>query len=136
MQNIRNIIFDLGGVMLNIDLKRTAAAFTSLGQQSFETLFNIGHAADFFKEYECGLIDDAGFVAAIKDRFHQKVTDKQVIDAWNALLLDFPPSRIEFLKSISSKYRLFLFSNTNALHRDAFDIIYQNTFRNGHLDDL
>ena len=92
--------------------------------------------ADFFKEYECGLIDDAGFVAAIKDRFQQNVTDGQVIAAWNALLLDFPPSRIEFLKSISSKYRLFLFSNTNALHREAFNIIYQNTFKNGHLDEL
>jgi len=136
MQNIKNIIFDLGGVILNIDLKRTAAAFTSLGQQSFENLFNIGHAADFFKEYECGLIDDAGFVAAIKDRLQQNVTDGQVIAAWNSLLLDFPPSRIEFLKSISSKYRLFLFSNTNSLHRDAFNIIYQNTFKNGHLDEL
>jgi len=136
MQNIKNVIFDLGGVILNIDLKKTAKAFTGLGHESFENLFNIGHAAGFFKEYECGLIDDAGFVNAIKDRFQQKVSDEQVIAAWNALLLDFPPSRIDFLKSISSRYRLFLFSNTNALHREAFNIIYKNTFKNGHLDDL
>jgi putative hydrolase of the HAD superfamily len=136
MQNIKNVIFDLGGVILNIDVKKTAAAFTSLGHESFENLFNIGHAAGFFKEYECGIIDDAGFIAAIKERFQQNVTDIQIIDAWNALLLDFPGSRIEFLKSIGSKYRLFLFSNTNALHREAFNIIYQNTFKNGHLDEL
>lgn len=136
MQNIKNVIFDLGGVILNIDIKKTAAAFTRLGQESFENLFNIGHAAGFFKEYECGLIDDSGFVNAIKDRFQQKVSDEQVIAAWNALLLDFPPSRIDFLKSIRSKYRLFLFSNTNALHWEAFNLIYQNTFKNGRLDEL
>jgi len=136
MQNIKNVIFDLGGVILNIDIKKTAAAFTRLGQESFENLFNIGHAAGFFKEYECGLIDDTGFITAVKERFQNKVTDQQVIDAWNALLLDFPASRIDFLKNIGSKYRLFLFSNTNALHREAFNVIYQNSFKNGHLDEL
>ena len=136
MENIRNVIFDLGGVILNIDIKRTAAAFTKLGQESFERLFNIGHASDFFKEYECGLIDDTGFIAAVKERFPHEVSDEQVVEAWNALLLDFPASRIELLKSIASKYRLFLFSNTNALHRTEFDRIYENTFQSGRLDDL
>jgi len=135
MQNIKNVIFDLGGVILNIDIKKTAAAFTRLGHESFENLFNIGHAAGFFKEYECGLIDDTGFITAIKERFQNKVTDQQVIDAWNALLLDFPASRIDFLKNIGSKYRLFLFSNTNALHLSSFQQSFQNVY-GFPMDDL
>ncbi|MBS1662509.1 MAG: HAD family phosphatase, partial [Bacteroidetes bacterium] len=56
MQGIKNIIFDLGGVIINLDNKRTEDAFTSLGVKDIRSYFGHGHAASFFKEYEVGRI--------------------------------------------------------------------------------
>src|SRR5205823_3635700 len=64
-----------------------------------------------------------------------EISDQDVIDAWNALLLEFPPERIGLLKELKSRYRLFLFSNTNAIHYNKFRQMYHNSF-SGELEDL
>ena len=135
MQGIKNIIFDLGGVILNLDNQRTEAAFTSLGVKDIRSYFGHGHAASFFKEYEVGRIDDRQFIDSIRDLTGLSVPDQSIIDGWNALLLDFPPERIQLLKQLRKNYRLFLFSNTNALHLNSLQQIYVNTFGGGALED-
>jgi putative hydrolase of the HAD superfamily len=136
MQGIKNVIFDLGGVILNLDNRRTEAAFEAMGVKGFREYFGLGYAASFFKDYEVGKLTDAEFVAAIKQMADLKVTDQAVIDAWNALLLDFPPERINLLKELGKKYRLFLFSNTNSLHLISFQETYRRTYGDAELDDL
>ncbi len=131
---IKNIVFDLGGVLLNLDMQRTHRAFENIGVKDVAALFNIGHAASYFKDYEVGTITDAEFVQAIKKHGAIDVPDNAVIDAWNALLLDFPPERIELLRSLKDKYRVFLFSNTNAIHLEDFHRKYTATY-GGSLDD-
>ncbi len=135
MQNIKNIIFDLGGVILNLDMKRSEEAFVSMGLAHFRDLFGQGHADSFFKEYETGKIDDRQFLQAVKDAIGLPVTDQAVTDAWNAMLLDFPSERIVLLEKLSRQYRLFLFSNTNALHLAAFRQKFRDAFGNRELDD-
>src|ERR1051325_2548756 len=137
MQGIKNIIFDLGGVIINLDNKRTEDAFTSLGLKDIRSYFGHGHAASFFKEYEVGGISDRQFIDSIKGLTGlMSVPDQAIIDSWNALLLDFPPERIQLLKELRKSYRLFLFSNTNALHLSALRQIYIKTFGGGALEDL
>ncbi|MBS1665229.1 MAG: HAD-IA family hydrolase, partial [Bacteroidetes bacterium] len=63
------------------------------------------------------------------------VPDQAILDAWNALLLDFPAERIQLLKELRKSYRLFLFSNTNALHLAHLRQIYIDTFGGGALED-
>src|SRR5215469_12795884 len=112
MKGIRNIIFDLGGVIINLDNKRTEDAFVRLGAKDFRQYFGHGHAADFFKEYEVGKLSDQEFVDAIRQMLgNASITDQDIIDGWNALLLDFPEERIHLLKQLGKTYRLFLFSN-------------------------
>lgn len=135
MEGIKNIIFDLGGVILNLDNRRTEEAFTKLGVKDIRQYFGHGHAAAFFKEYEMGRITDKEFVDAIRDLTGAAVPDQAIIDAWNALLLDFPPERIDLLRKLGKSYRLFLFSNTNALHLAALRRIYADAFGRGMLDD-
>ncbi len=135
MQNIQNIIFDLGGVILNLDNQRTEDAFTALGVKNFRELFGHGHAASFFKEYETGKISDREFIDNVKQSAALSVPDEVVIDAWNAMLLDFPSERIELLQKLGRHYRIFLFSNTNAMHLAALQKIYHAAFSNGELDD-
>src|SRR5450432_86523 len=135
MDNVKNIIFDLGGVIMDIDVKQTLHAFTKLGIKNIENYFGHGFAASFFSDHEAGRISDEEFLNEIKKLLTAEVSDEDVINAWNALLLRFPPERIKLLKELKSSYRLFLFSNTNAIHYDKFSEIYRDTY-SGELEDL
>jgi HAD superfamily hydrolase (TIGR01509 family) len=135
MDNIKNIIFDLGGVIMDIDVKQTLNAFSGLGIKNIENYFGHGFAASFFSDHEAGRISDEEFLKEIKKLLTGEVSDEDIIEAWNALLLEFPPERINLLREIKSRYRLFLFSNTNAIHYDKFREIYRSSFK-GELEDL
>jgi len=135
MDNVKNIIFDLGGVIMDIDVKRTLHAFTELGIRNIHEYFGHGFAASFFSDHEAGRISDEHFIREIKKLLSEEVSDEAVINAWNALLLHFPPDRIDLLRSLKGKYRLLLYSNTNAIHYQKFSEIYRETF-GGRLEDL
>lgn len=135
MKGIKNIIFDLGGVILNIDIKRTENALKELGIDNFSEYMTQFHIASFFREYETGKIDDAAFIKSIQSLSVKELPEEEAINAWNALLLDFPQERIELLKNLKNKYRLFLLSNTNAIHHRQFQKqLYLQT--GGYLEDL
>jgi putative hydrolase of the HAD superfamily len=136
MQGIKNIIFDLGGVLLNLDMQKTEDAFTSMGVKDFKSFFALGHAASFFKEYEVGAISDDQFVDSLLNLIGPQYDRQAVIAGWNALLRDFPPERIALLQALAKKYRIFLFSNTNALHMQAFQATYSDAFGGNLLDKL
>lgn len=135
MQGIKNIIFDLGGVIINLDNQLTEDAFVAMGVKNFREYFGHGHAASFFKQYEVGAITDRQFIDSLKQLTGLSLPEEKVIKGWNALLKDFPPERIQLLNDLKTRYRLFLFSNTNALHLEALQQIYRDTFGNGELDD-
>jgi glucose-1-phosphatase len=120
MKAIKNIIFDLGGVVLNIDFKKTDSAFKLLGWESFSEHITQFHITDLFEKYETGGIDDLQFLEGISGLMGKPAQHEHLINAWNALLLDFPPRRIELLKKLKTRYRTFLLSNTNALHLQAY----------------
>jgi glucose-1-phosphatase len=125
---MQNIIFDLGGVLLNLDILKTRQAFIDLGITNIDDYFGIGYAGSFFKDYEIGALNDEEFVEAARKLTRPGTTAQAVIDAWNGILLDFPKERVELLQRLGKKYRIFLFSNTNSLHMQSF----QKTFREVH----
>jgi FMN phosphatase YigB (HAD superfamily) len=117
---IRNIIFDLGGIFMNIDYQRTEDAFIHLGVTHFPAMFTQHHANPLFADFETGKIPPETFYIRFRKAVGIPLTDTQICDAWNAMLLDFPPERIDWLQQIGRRYRIFLFSNTNQVHYDAF----------------
>lgn len=135
MQNIENLIFDLGGVILTLDMPRAEHHFTDLGVKDYNTLFRSGNVSSFFKDYEVGGISDAEFLQALRNLAGLPLTDEALVAAWNAMLGYFPEERIALLNKLKSKYRLFLFSNTNALHLTAFRKIYTDAFNGNVFDD-
>lgn len=135
MKEISNIIFDLGGVIMDIDVKHTLRAFEKLGLDSIEEMFGHGFASSFFSDHEAGRIGDEEFVSEIKKMLTGEVSDEEVIEAWNALLLRFPEDRIQLLQDLKKKYRIFLFSNTNAIHYQKFSEMFRQHFP-GTLEDL
>ncbi|MEO8582429.1 MAG: HAD family phosphatase [Flavitalea sp.] len=135
MQNIKNVIFDLGGVILNIDFKKTEAAFKILGIDKFSDHISQTYISDFFEKNETGMLTDDEFVEGIQKIIGKPTDRDKIISAWNALLLDFPPERIELLKKIKTKYRLFLLSNTNSIHVQEFNPRLFQLY-GFHLEDL
>ena len=120
MQNIKNIIFDLGGVIMNIDFKKTEEAFHLLGLENFSDHISQFHITDFFEKYETGMLSDEDFVKGLRKLSGKDIPTEKIIAAWNALLLDFPSKRIGLLKKLKTQYRTFLLSNTNSIHHDEF----------------
>jgi putative hydrolase of the HAD superfamily len=128
MENISTIIFDLGGVIMDIDVKKTLNAFSNLGLSNVHEFFGHGFAASFFSDHEAGRITDEEFLQEIKKLLSGEVDTESVIEAWNALLLRFPPERIALLKNLKNRYRIFLYSNTNAIHQEKFKEIFRKSF--------
>ena len=134
MATIKNIIFDLGGVLLNIDYNKTSEAFKNLGIKNFDELFSQFKADELFEKLETGNITEDNFYQSIQkySKLPLEVTDIKA--AWNMMLLDFRKDSISFLESISDKYNLFLLSNTNSIHYTAFQQILQKETGKRELD--
>lgn len=125
MQGVKNIIFDLGGVILDIDIQKTAEAFREMGIPSFSEMFTQHYSNNLFVQLETGAISPEAFYEAFRNETGMSLEDDAIKDAWNALLLDFRKPSLEWLDSIKDKYQIFLFSNTNQIHHDAFIEKYQ-----------
>ncbi|TKK71452.1 HAD family phosphatase [Ilyomonas limi] len=135
MQNIRNIIFDLGGVFIEIDYAKTQQAFTNLQVQNFHQFYTQSHANDLFEALEMGKIDAATFYNNFRSHTNTTLADEQIKESWNALLGSFYEDRLQWLDKIKNKYKLFLLSNTNAIHHKAFTKTYQQQTGKRSFDD-
>lgn len=125
LKNIKNIIFDFGNVLLNINPALTAEAFKKLGIKDESDFFGGRSSIELMVKYERGQATSEEFIQAISASVSDKVTSEQIIDAWNALLLDFPSMRVELLQQLRSDYRLFLLSNTNQIHFEKYTQQFQ-----------
>ncbi len=126
IQGIRHIIFDLGGVLLNIDYKRTEEAFIQLGVADFPQRYSQLSQTTVFDDFETGKISTDVFINHMQQMAGKPLTEEQIINAWNAMLLDFPLRRLQILQQLRPYYDLLLLSNTNEIHEAAFnDILYK-----------
>ncbi len=135
MQQTKAIIFDLGGVLLNIDFQLSEKAFTELGIENFADFFNQFHSNDLFKRLETGM-DDQLFYDDLRTATGLSLTNEQIRDAWNALLLDYRPDSVALLPKLKEKYKLYLLSNTNEIHLQEFQRRYEAWRPGQAFDDL
>ncbi len=115
MKNIKAIIFDLGGVILNINYQNTISEFEKLGLKNADTLYSKNMQASLFNQLEIGKISEKKFLLEIKKKIPQSSFFK-IKSAWNSMLLDLPKERITLIKLLKKKYKIFLLSNTNIIH--------------------
>ncbi|MGE0635200.1 MAG: HAD family hydrolase [Bacteroidia bacterium] len=134
--NTKNIIFDLGGVILNIDYRLTSQAFKNLGLSDFDEKYSQAKQSHLFDRLETGTVAPEQFRLELKAYFNQQVSDADLDNAWNAMLLDLPQQRIDLLKELSTKYRLFLLSNTNIIHYQAYSAYLKRTFGKMIFDEI
>jgi glucose-1-phosphatase len=134
--SIKNIIFDFGGVICNIDVNLTRKAFVNLGLKNFDTGDSITSTSGLFEGLETGAITPARFREQMRQFFECGITDEQIDGAWNSLLLDIPEPRIRLLEELSKRYRIFLLSNSNKIHYDCYVKTFREQFGYADFDAL
>ena len=122
---IKNILFDLGGVILDINIQATLKRFYELGFPAELMQYPESMNTDVFFKYQTGKLDTVQFRNAIRKSTGVEMSDQVFDEAWNAMLVRIPKERTELLKRLSERYALFLLSNTSALHVEVFEPMYQ-----------
>jgi glucose-1-phosphatase len=120
MSTIDTLIFDLGGVLYDIDVNLTAKAFTHLGISNMEELHYALIRENIYERLETGYCSPAQFHDAIRRLSGIMLPDEQVDAAWDALLIKFPEQRVKMLLNLRGNYRIMLLSNTNSIHFDYY----------------
>ena len=112
---INTIIFDFGDIFINLDKKATMDGFKKLGLKEWNNELD---QLNF--QFEKGNISREEFLAGFQKQM-PNASIEEILEAWNAILADFPLYRLEFLQMLSKKYKLFLLSNTDSIHIDTFE---------------
>ena len=136
LKGVDAIIFDLGGVIIDLDFQRSIDQFSVLCGKSTELIRQGIFESGLLHRYEKGLYTDAQFLSEIEKRFELTCYPSSIEQAFLALLLNIPPARMELIRNLSKKYRLFVLSNTSAIHYREVNAILKRDTRYQHLDDL
>jgi glucose-1-phosphatase len=123
LKGIKNIIFDLGGVILNLDMHASLKEFFKLGLIQEVTDSTPGrYYHEVFHRLQTGQVTPDQFHKRIREILSNPgVTDRQIDEAWCAMLKGIPASRIETIRNVKKKYHVYLFSNTNSIHIDRLE---------------
>ncbi|MFD0794381.1 HAD family hydrolase [Mucilaginibacter litoreus] len=117
MQNIKNIIFDYGNVIFTIDFKKAQLAFKELGINDPDDFFGHRQQDQIFDRFDRGEVTADEFREYVREKTgNPAITNQQIDDAWNSLLIGIAPGNHELLLKFKEKYRTFLLSNINAIH--------------------
>ena len=124
---LKNILFDLGGVLLNLDMGKTRSAFAQLGwkEENWKGISQSGYL--IFENLEIGLDSPVQFREQLRQILPGNPTDAEIDRAWNAMLIDFPAEIVDYLVRLKDRYRLYILSNTNELHLQRFRDIFEQS---------
>lgn len=122
-EDIDTIIFDFGGVIIQLNYQATIDAFKKLGIENFDEMYSQAEQSNLFNDIETGKISPQRFINGLLDYLPSNTSPNKVVEAWNAMILDVPQQNIKLLEKLSEKYKIFLLSNTNSLH---IDLAYRN----------
>lgn len=114
--SVKNLIFDLGGVILDLSVDHTLNAFAELSRMPKEKVHDLYFSAPGFLEYEKGRMDDKRFRDYVRATYAISASDRDIDNAWIAMLRGIPPLKLELLKKLQSEFQVFLLSNTNNIH--------------------
>lgn len=123
MKAIKNIIFDLGGVLIHLQPKWTEAAFCALvgDKKEYARISSLLEDENIFNDFETGTIGESTFIEALQKYNPNPVTRAQIETAWNAMLLDIPASGLNLVRDLQKRgYKVYLLSNTNSIHLTEF----------------
>ncbi len=127
MKTIENILFDLGGVLLRLDMGKTRSEFAKLGwkEDDWKGITHDGYL--IFENLEIGLDSPAQFRKTLKQLLPGNPSDQEIDFAWSAMLLGFPSGIVAYLSKLKEKYKLYVLSNTNEIHLLRFTELFEQS---------
>ena len=133
-KNIKNIVFDLGGVLIDLDFKSAINGLQKAGFTNVKEQLQAFDREGIFQKFELGEISADEFRASIRENSNVSLTDEEVDSLWNLMLLEIPREKLELILDLRSKYMVYLLSNTNSIH---WDYVCKNAFnyRGFRMDD-
>lgn len=136
-ESVEALVFDLGGVLLDVQMQRTLRAFEALGVCGVGAAEVIDGNRACFRDLELGLITQEEFAEAVRQTFPAVtgISDERLLEVWNAMLMPFDERRVELLRELGAHYPIYLLSNTNLPHRIRFRELFRERF-GGCFDDL
>ena len=120
MAAVKNLIFDLGNVLYDIDFKKMNIAFASIGIEGFDQYFTLNKSHQLFLDLEMGFVNEQEFYDGVRTLSNLPLSNNQINYAWNALLVGFRKNSIQWIYENNKRYNTFLYSNTNQIHHDHF----------------
>ncbi len=131
VSSVKNLIFDLGGVILDLSVNHTLTSLASLSKMSHEKVEELYVKSPGFLQYEKGLIDDRAFRDFVRQTFSIPADDAAIDDCWNAMLRGIPAVKLDLLLRLQNEFQVFLLSNTNAIHLQHINEVILSESRHG-----
>ena len=126
----KNIIFDLGGVILDLGIEKTIQEFKKIGIPDFDKLYSYFKSSKIFIDFELGKITPNDFRNQLRKFTNNNLSDEEIDFAWNTMIVNIPLERLQLLEKLSERYRTFLLSNTNEIHLKCYNNIIKK--KSGH----
>ena len=124
-KNIKNIVFDLGGVLVDLDFKSAINGLQKAGFANVKEQLQAFDREGIFQKFELGEMTTEEFRSAIRENSTVTLTDEEVDALWNLMLLEIPREKLELILDLRGKYMVYLLSNTNSIH---WDYVCKNAF--------
>jgi glucose-1-phosphatase len=122
---IKNIIFDLGGIFIDIHFYKTKQAFEQAGVQNFDEFFHQSFSNPLFSQLETAAVSPEAFYEGFRNLTKLSMSNQAIQQCWNAMLGNFRLSSLAILPQLKNRYNIYLLSNTNQIHYDAFINSYE-----------
>ncbi len=133
---LKTIIFDFGGVILDIDPQLTINHFEKLGMADSSRFLEQEFIDNVIRKFEKGILTPEAFRDKVREYAGMDFTDQEIDDAWNALLFDIPAERIKVVEEVKKNYKILLLSNSNEIHYDLYIRDLQLRFGYREFDEL
>lgn len=128
MAKYKNLVFDIGNVIVDIDYEVTVAEFQKLATVDFSKILSFSKQTSLFDWLETGKVTVAKFREELKKDLRPDITDNEIDLAWNSILISYPAAKIDLLRGLKNRYRTFALSNINELHVNAINEAARNLF--------
>ena len=120
MAMIKNLLFDLGGVIMDIDRNRAVHALEAIGLTEADSLLGEYGQKGAFLALEKGEIDAAEFRRQLRPLFNRPVSDSEIDEAFTRFLIGIPQHRLKALRELRKRYKVYMLSNTNPIMFEGF----------------
>lgn len=136
LSTVKNIIFDLGNVVIDIYYDRTLEAFKKLGFSNFEQIYTFFKQTDLVTQLEIGQISGDTFCTGLRKNGLEILTNNQIKEAWSAMIGELTVENYLYIKNLRKKFKTYLLSNTNDIHIESFSAFVERRFGKDVLPEM